>query len=91
MRQGIYTLGEPTKAFEKLVFAGLLDHGGHPVLRWMAGNTVIHFDRNLNFMPAKDRSAEKIDGIVAGVMAVGMANLPEDDDVVTGSDILLVA
>jgi phage terminase large subunit-like protein len=90
MRQGIYTLGEPSKAFEKLVFAGLLDHGGHPVLRWMAGNTVIHFDRNLNFMPAKDRSAEKIDGIVAGVMAVGLANLPEDDDLITGSDILVV-
>lgn len=73
MRQGILTLGEPSKHFERLVFAGELDHGGNPVLRWMAGNTVIHFDRNLNFMPAKDKSADKIDGIVAGVMAVGAA------------------
>jgi phage portal protein BeeE len=59
MRQGIRTLGEPSKHFERLVFAGLLDHGGHPVLRWMAGNVVVHFDRNLNFMPAKDQVAPR--------------------------------
>lgn len=73
MRQGIRTLGEPSKQLERLVFAGVLDHGGHPVLRWMAGNAVIHFDRNLNFMPAKDKSRDKIDGIVAAVMGVGLA------------------
>jgi len=78
IRQGIRSLGEPSKHFERLVFAGQLDHGGHPVLRWMAGNAVIYRDRNLNFMPAKDRSADKIDGIVAGVMAVGLACQGED-------------
>lgn len=82
VRQGIRTLGEPSKHFERLVFAGLLDHGGHPVLRWMAGNTVVVFDRNLNFMPAKDRSAEKIDGVMASVMAVGLATAGEEDDMV---------
>lgn len=79
MRQGIRTLGEPSKTFERLVFAGLLDHGGHPVLRWMAGHVVVHFDRNLNFAPAKDRSREKIDGIVSTVMAVGLATRGEED------------
>lgn len=73
MRQGILTLGEPSKHLERLVFEELFDHGGHPVLRWMVGNAVVHFDRNLNFMPAKDRSADKIDGVVGGVMAVGLA------------------
>lgn len=77
MRQGILTLGEPSKHFERLVYAGNLDHGGHPVLRWMAGNVVVRFDENLNYMPAKKRSGEKIDGIVAGVMAVGLAHLTE--------------
>lgn len=80
MRQGIRTLGEPSKHFERLVFAGLFDHGGHPVLRWMAGHVVVHFDRNLNFAPAKDRSREKIDGIVAAVMAVGLACREEGED-----------
>lgn len=77
MRQGIQTLGEPSKHFERLVYAGQLDHGGNPVLRWMAGNAVVRFDENLNYAPAKKRSGEKIDGIVAGVMAVGLATCQE--------------
>ncbi|HTV69796.1 MAG TPA: terminase TerL endonuclease subunit [Rhizobiaceae bacterium] len=77
MRQGHQTLGEPTKFFEGLVTSGKLDHAGQPVLRWMAGNTAVRFDENLNFVPAKKRSADKIDGIVAGVMGAGLAILGE--------------
>lgn len=79
MRQGIRTLGEPSKHFERLIYAGLLDHGAHPVLRWMAGNAVVRFDENLNFAPAKKKSAEKIDGIVATVMATGLAHAGEEE------------
>lgn len=80
MRQGTPTLGEPSKAFERLVFAGMFDHGGQPVLKWMAGHVVVSFDTNLNFKPAKDKSADKIDGIVAAVMAVGLAMAANDND-----------
>ncbi|MNV98065.1 Phage Terminase [compost metagenome] len=81
MRQGIPTLGEPTKQFERLVYSGQLDHGGNPVLRWMASNVVVRFDENMNFAPAKKKSGEKIDGIVAAVMAIGLAfaGAAEDD------------
>lgn len=72
MRQGILTLGEPSKEFERLILAGLMDHGGHPVLGWMAGHVQVRFDENMNFMPARKRSADKIDGIVASVMALGL-------------------
>ncbi len=72
MRQGIPTLGEPSKEFERIVISGLMDHGGHPVLGWMARNTDVRFDENMNFAPAKKRSREKIDGIVAAVMATGL-------------------
>ena len=89
IRQGVRSMGEPSKHFERLVFSGVFDHGGHPVLRWMAGNVVIHFDRNLNFMPAKDRSREKIDGIVACVMAVGLATRGEESMLSTGSDVFV--
>lgn len=82
IRQGHATLGEPSKAFERRVFAadvdraGEIDHGGHPVLSWNARNAVVRFDENLNFVPSKKRSKEKIDGIVAAVMceALAMAN-----------------
>lgn len=69
VRQGIPSLGEATKDFEKSVFAGSLDHGGHPVLRWMAQNALVRFDRNMNFAPDKERSREKIDGVVAAIIA----------------------
>lgn len=78
MRQGHQTLGEPTKFFESLVSFGKLDHGGNPVMRWMAGNTAVRFDENLNFVPTKKRSAEKIDGIVAAIMACGLAISAEE-------------
>lgn len=89
MRQGIQTLGEPSKQFERLVFAGEFDHGGHPVSRWMAGNVVVRFDENLNYAPAKKRSAEKIDGIVADVMAVGLANQGVEGMLTIGSDAVM--
>lgn len=80
MRQGTGTLGEPSKFFERLVSAGRLDHGGHPVLRWMAGHCEVRFDENMNFVPAKKRSRDKIDGIVAAVMACGLAMTPEESN-----------
>lgn len=78
VRQGIHTLGEPTKDFERLVITGLMDHGGHPVLGWMAGHVQVRFDENMNFMPARKRSADKIDGIVASVMALGLTMRGEE-------------
>jgi len=73
MRQGHQTLGGPTKEFERLVFAQKVEHGGHPVLAWMAGHCSIRFDVNLNYVPDKKNSLDKIDGIVATVMAIGLA------------------
>lgn len=73
MRQGHQTLGGPTKEFERLVFAEKIEHGGHPVLAWMAGHCCVRFDVNLNYVPDKKNSLDKIDGIVAAVMGVGLA------------------
>ncbi len=78
MRQGHQTLSGPTKEFERLVFAGKIEHGGHPVLAWMAGHCSVRFDVNLNYVPDKKNSLDKIDGIVATVMGVGLAMSVED-------------
>lgn len=45
-------------------------HGGHPILRWMAGNVESEIDSAGNEKPSKLRSAEKIDGIVGFAMAM---------------------
>ncbi|MBL7590048.1 terminase TerL endonuclease subunit, partial [Escherichia coli] len=67
------SMSAPSKEWERLVVAGQLDHGGHPVLRWMIGHVAIKTDDAGNVKPTKERSAEKIDGIVAGIMGLGLA------------------
>jgi len=70
VRQGFKTLSEPTKELSALVATGKLHHGGHPVLRWMADNLVVREDANGNIAPNKQRAGEKIDAIVALIMAL---------------------
>lgn len=70
VRQGFRSLSEPTKALAALVATDQLQHGGHPVLRWMADNLVVRSDVNGNVAPDKARAAEKIDAVVALVMAL---------------------
>lgn len=78
MRQGHATLGEPTKALERLIFARKIEHGGHPVLAWMMGHCSVRFDFNLNYVPDKKHSLDKIDGVVAAVMGVGLGMGPHE-------------
>ena len=68
--QGVVQLTAATKELDKLVASGRLHHGGHPVLRWMAGNVAIEQDSSGNIKPSKRHSTEKIDGISALVMAL---------------------
>jgi len=70
VRQGFPSLNYPTKELGKLVSAGKLNHGGNPVLEWMAGNVAVERDAADNIKPSKKKSFEKIDGIVACVMAL---------------------
>jgi phage terminase large subunit-like protein len=76
MRFGTRSLGQGTKEFERKVFGGEMDHGGNPVARWMIGHCNVRFDENMNYVPAKKRSEDSIDGIVAAVMAESLALAP---------------
>lgn len=71
--QGFVSMSPPTKELMRLVLSGNLRHGGHPVLRWMADNLVVSSDPAGNVKPNKKKSREKIDGIVAGIMALDRA------------------
>jgi phage terminase large subunit-like protein len=70
--QTMATLSGPSKLLERLVLKGLLDHGNHPALRWMADNVAIVTDTNGNIKPAKNKSTQKIDGIVALIIALAL-------------------
>jgi len=60
---------------ETLVIDEELYHYSCPVLRWMATNTVVDEDPRGNgrIRPTKKKSPEKIDGIVATLMGLGVA------------------
>jgi phage terminase large subunit-like protein len=73
IRQNFGDMTEPTKELEALAMSGQLVHGGHAVLRWCAGNVVVLRDTNDNYRPAKNKSRERIDGVVALIMALARA------------------
>jgi len=73
MRQGFASLSAPSKELEKLLLGGQMRHGGHPVLRWCAANVMVETDAAGNIKPSKAKSGDKIDGIVALVMALGLS------------------
>lgn len=71
--QGFASMSPPTKEFYKLLMEGRIIHGGNPVMRWMAGNVVVDTDPAGNIKCTKAKSPEKIDGIVAAIMALDRA------------------
>lgn len=81
--QGYASMSAPTKELERLIGNRGLAHGGHPVLTWMAGNVVASTDAAGNIKPDKAKSTEKIDGVVALIMALDRAtrHQPEPESV----------
>lgn len=69
--QGYASMSGPTKELEKLVLGKELNHGKNPVLRWMASNVSIEQDAAGNIKASKSKSTERIDGIIASIMALG--------------------
>ena len=73
MGQGFLSMAMPVKELEKRLLGRKLHHGGHPILRWMAGNVQMRQDPAGNLKPDKATSQGKIDGIVALIMALDRA------------------
>jgi phage terminase large subunit-like protein len=72
--QGFY-LNEGLCFVRDAVTALRLCHGGHEILTWMASNMVVRHGPNKMIRPDKDAAKDKIDGIVALVMAAQRASV----------------
>ena len=76
--QTIVNFAEPSSEFERLVISGKLQHAGHPIMNWEIGHVRVKTDMNANMRPVKPgvEDLKKIDGVVAGIMALAgsMAN-----------------
>lgn len=68
-RQGYKTLSEPSKDAMAKVASLKVEHMHHPVMRWCASNAVVTMDAAGNIKPDKEKAKDRIDGIVAWVMA----------------------
>ena len=68
--QSISALNGGTQELERLLVDGKLRHGGNPILRWMASHVTTEEDGRGYIKPDKKASTERIDGIVALVMAL---------------------
>jgi phage terminase large subunit-like protein len=71
--QGFASMSPPMKELERLVMSHKLAHGNNPVMNWMADNVVANLDAAGNIKPDKEKSREKIDGIVALIMGLDRA------------------
>lgn len=68
--QGWKSMSAPTKELLVIVLNKTLRHNNHPILRWMADNLTVSTDAGENYKPNKEKSTERIDGIVGTIMAL---------------------
>lgn len=69
IRQGIRTLGEPTKVFREKVYNKEVLHDNNPILKWAVSNAIVDLDTNGNFKINKKTSTQKVDALVSVINA----------------------
>lgn len=73
--QGFKDMGPACDALETAILNRRLTHPNHPILTWNVANAVIEVDPTGARKISKAKSTERVDGAVALVMAVGLANV----------------
>jgi phage terminase large subunit-like protein len=78
-RNTVLTMSEPMKELDALIRSGRIIHNGDPVLAWAIANTTGKLDKKDNVFPNKETNANKIDPVVATIMAIGRAMTRDPD------------
>ena len=74
--QGLLNICGPTKALETAILSKKIAHDGNPVLRWQVSNARLTLpDKNGNQQITKAKSSDKVDGVLAMLMAFSQASL----------------
>ena len=76
-RNTVANMSPAMRELEAAIMSGRFHHDGNPVMSWMAANVVAKSDAKDNIFPRKELPDNKIDGIVALLMAIGRAMLGE--------------
>jgi len=88
--QGFVSMSAPTKELEKLIIGKQVNHTNNPAMNFMISNVAIQEDPAGNIKIAKNKSKEKVDGVVAMVMALGEYMTGDDVDSVYDNRGLLI-
>ena len=67
----VKNFSEPMKFLEAIIQDGRFHYGDDPILEWSFSNVVCHTDKKDNIFPNKERPENKIDPVVALIMALG--------------------
>ncbi len=78
--QGFISMTAPIKNAEIMIKKQQLHHGGNAMLRWMVSNVVVKKDDAENVKFSKSKAGDKIDGVVALIMAIGEKMTIEKSD-----------
>ena len=89
--QGFISMGPASAEFTRKLLAGELQHGGDPVASWCASNVTVRTDPAGNEKPDKERSIERIDPIVALIMAVGRSMAGDEAPYSDGREMLILS
>jgi len=82
----VQNMSTPMREMEAAITGGRFTHSNDPLLTWMASNVVAKADAKENIYPRKERVENKIDGIIAILMALGRALFDEAPKEKTLSD-----
>lgn len=80
--QNMAAMTFPCRSFEEIVKSGLIRHRNDPVFRWQVSNVAVVTDGNENLKIMKNKSGDRVDGVVAACMAVGRLLICPDPEFV---------
>ena len=76
----VKNFSDPMKSLDAWIAAAKIRHDGDPCMTGMLSNVVAKEDAKENVFPRKARNENKIDGAVALIMCVGMANVGQEQE-----------
>ncbi len=79
MQPRLVNFSDPMKTLDALIRSKRIVHNGDPVMTWAISNVVTVPDAGERVYPRKERPENKIDPVVALIMALGRAAQPEKE------------
>jgi phage terminase large subunit-like protein len=81
MRPTVLNFSEPMKYLDAVIRSKTIQHNDDPIMTWMISNVVAKTDAKDNVYPRKERDENKIDGVIALIMALSRCMNDNEADI----------